>query len=79
VKLAKISHDVEQHALAGRQLPFVLSRSSKKYSSGVLNSYAISYSRPAETDLPPEAWTPSYADIASACSGVMYPMAEWIR
>src|SRR5436190_20818000 len=30
-------------------------------------------------DLPPEKWTPGYADIASACSGVMYPMAEWIR
>src|SRR5438128_7866831 len=30
-------------------------------------------------DLPPEEWTPGYADFASACSGVMYPMAEWIR
>jgi hypothetical protein len=32
-----------------------------------------------EVDLPPEEWTPGYADFASACSGVMYPMAEWIR
>ena len=34
---------------------------------------------PASIDLPPEEWTPGYADFASACSGVMYPMAEWIR
>jgi hypothetical protein len=33
----------------------------------------------AAIDLPPEEWTPGYADFASACSGVMYPMAEWIR
>jgi hypothetical protein len=30
-------------------------------------------------DLPPEEWTPGYAVFRSACSGVMYPMAEWIR
>jgi hypothetical protein len=30
-------------------------------------------------DLPPEKWTPGYAVLRSACSGVMYPMAEWIR
>jgi hypothetical protein len=30
-------------------------------------------------DLPPEKWTPGYAVFRSACSGVMYPMAEWIR
>src|SRR5947207_4408759 len=30
-------------------------------------------------DLPPEKWTPGYADFASACCGVMSPMAEWMR
>ena len=30
-------------------------------------------------DLPPEKWTPGYAYFASACCGVMYPMAEWMR
>jgi hypothetical protein len=30
-------------------------------------------------DLPPEKWTPGYAVFRSACSGVMYPIAEWIR
>jgi hypothetical protein len=24
-----------------------------------------------QADLPPEEWTPGYADFASACSGVM--------
>jgi hypothetical protein len=33
----------------------------------------------ANSDLPPEKWTPGYAVLRSACSGVMYPMAEWIR
>jgi hypothetical protein len=32
-----------------------------------------------QIDLPPEKWTPGYADLASACSGVMYPIAEWRR
>jgi hypothetical protein len=30
-------------------------------------------------DLPAEKWTRGYAASASACCGVMYPMAEWIR
>jgi hypothetical protein len=30
-------------------------------------------------DLPPEKWTPGYAAFASACSGVMYPIAECRR
>ena len=30
-------------------------------------------------DLSPEEWTPDYAVFRSACSGVMYPMAERIR
>ena len=32
-----------------------------------------------ETDLAPVGWTRVHADLSSACSGVMYPMAEWAR
>ncbi len=33
----------------------------------------------SQSDLPPEKWTPGYAAFASACSGVMYPIAECRR
>ena len=39
----------------------------------------VLYNFTAGNDLPPEEWTPGYAVFRSACSGVMYPMAEWIR
>jgi hypothetical protein len=37
------------------------------------------YLNNAQSDLPPEKWTPGYAAFASACSGVMYPIAECRR
>jgi hypothetical protein len=33
----------------------------------------------AGVDLPPIFWTPDQAAWRSACSGVIYPRAQWIR
>ena len=32
-----------------------------------------------QLDLAPVGWTRVHADLSSACSGVMYPIAEWAR
>jgi len=32
-----------------------------------------------QDDLAPVGWTRVHADLSSACSGVMYPIAEWAR
>ena len=57
------------------EFPFLSGRSADRW---FLSEYARllpgeAYASAAETpfDLPPEEWTPGYADFASACSGVM--------